>query len=58
MSGTAHDLFDRDPVLGQAEDGGVIFLSAEITFVLDPFGSGEQLGVDRGRADYRADLTW
>ena len=33
IPGTAHDLLDRDPVLGQPENGGVILLSAKITLV-------------------------
>jgi hypothetical protein len=56
MSGAAHDLLDRGPVLGHSENGGVGLFSAEVTFILDTLGSGEQAGIDRCGADRGTDL--
>ncbi len=56
MSGAAHDLLDRGPVLGQSENGGVGLFSTEVTFILDTLGSGEQAGIDRCGADRGTDL--
>lgn len=56
MSGAAHDLLDRGPILGYAENGGVGLFSAEVTFILDTLGSGEQAGIDRCGADRGTDL--
>ena len=51
MPRPAHDLLDRSPLLGKAENGRVVFLAAQISLVLDPLGSREQARIDRGRAD-------
>ena len=56
MSGAAHDLLDRGLVLGHSENGGVGLFSAEVTFILDTLGSGEQAGIDRCGADRGTDL--
>ena len=43
-----------DPVLGQPENDGVGLFPAQIALVLEPLGGGEQVGIDRGRADRAA----
>src|SRR3954466_7514443 len=57
MSGAAHDLLDRDPVLSQRENGSVGRFSAEVAFILDTLGSSEQAGIDRCGTDRGTDLA-
>src|SRR3954447_10376274 len=51
MAGAAYDLLDRDAFLGQSKNASVGLFPSQVTLVLDPFGSGEELGIDRRGAD-------
>jgi hypothetical protein len=50
------DLLDRDPVLPQGQDRGVGLFAAQVALVLKAFGRGQQVRVDRRRADHPSDL--
>src|SRR4051794_32977051 len=52
----AHDLPDRDALPGQRQNGGVGIFPAQISLMLNPLGGGEQVGIDRRRAEHGADL--
>ena len=41
----AHNILDRHPILGQSDNDSVGFLAPEISLILDPLGSGEQIGI-------------
>ena len=56
MPGTAHDLLDRGPFLSQPKNRGVGLFPAHVPFILNPLGSGEQIGIDRRGADRAPDL--
>jgi hypothetical protein len=51
----ADDFFDWDPVSDEHHDRGVGLLAPQITLILQPFRTGEQLRIDRGRADRGTD---
>jgi hypothetical protein len=51
------DLLDRRAVLGQGENCCIDLLPPQIAFVLQAFRGGEQIGIDRCRANRRADLA-
>jgi len=38
---TSYDLFDRAPLRGQLENGGIGLFPTQVALVLDPLGSGE-----------------
>jgi hypothetical protein len=57
VRGAAHDLPDRDALPGQRQNGGVGIFPAQISLVLNPLGGGEQVGIDRRRAEHGADLA-
>src|SRR3954463_1122438 len=56
VRGAAHDLPDRDALPGQRQNGGVGIFPAQISLMLNPLGGGEQVGIDRRRAEQGADL--
>jgi hypothetical protein len=56
MAGTAHDLLDRDIISVHVDDHRVGLFAAQVSFILDPFGYGEQCGIDCSRTD-RASAT-
>ena len=55
VSGPADDLFDWDPVSHEHHDRGVGLLTSQISLILQPFRTGEQLRIDRSRADRSTD---
>jgi hypothetical protein len=55
MPGSPHDLLDRHALLQQRGDGGMRLLAPQIAFTLQPFRRGEQLRIDRDRAEGAAD---
>jgi len=57
VTGASYDIFDRHPRLCEVENGYVGLLTVQISFILDAFGSGEQIRVDGGCADGGTDLA-
>ena len=55
VPGSADDLFDWDPVSDEQKDRGIGLLASQIALILQPFRTGEQLRIDRGRADRSTD---
>ena len=55
MSGPTDDLFERDCVPEERHDCGIDLLASQIAFILQPFRTGEQLGIDCRRADCGTD---
>lgn len=56
VSQAPNDFPDRYALLGQSENGGVRFFAPKIALILNAFGSCEQTGINRRRADRGADL--
>ena len=46
VSCAAHDLLDRDPLLGEGENGRVRLLAADVSFILQFLGKGQKRRVD------------
>jgi hypothetical protein len=57
MAQSANDLLNRHAVLRQGENRRIDLLPPLITFVLQAFCGGEQIRIDRRRADRGADLV-
>lgn len=51
VPGAPHDLLERDPILGQRQDGGVRLLAPEIALALQALSGGKQCRIDGRRAD-------
>ena len=47
----AHDVLDGYADLRESQDGRIGLLAAQKALILEAFGGGEQLGIDRGCAD-------
>jgi hypothetical protein len=45
VAGASHDLLDRRALFGHCEDGGVRLFAAQVTFILQLLGGGEQGGL-------------
>ena len=57
VAGASHDLLDRRAFFGHREDGGVGLFAAEVAFILQLLGGGEQGGIDRGGANRAPNLA-
>ena len=56
VSCAAHDLLDRDPLLGEGENGRVRLLAADVSFILQFLGKGQKRRVDHRGPHRRSDL--
>jgi hypothetical protein len=57
VSGTAHDLFDRNIAFSHANNHRIGLFTAQEALVLKAFSRGQQVGIDRSRADRATDLS-
>src|SRR5438046_8763319 len=57
MTSALHDLLDWNAVLPQRENYGVRFFPMEVSFILEALGGSEQIRIDNGGADRRAEVT-
>src|ERR1700728_302567 len=57
IASLTHDLLDRCAAPRQSQDRHIGLFAAQIALILEPLGSCQQLGVNRGRSDDSADLA-
>ena len=56
VAGLAHDLLDRRSASRQGQDSRICLFAANVPFILQALGRGEQFGIDCCRPDRAADL--